>query len=72
MKVPLIEGDLVDKVLDASKQVPKSGMHNPLKNPERYLMWGNIFFNIAAEMRKPEVQDYLVKLVQRCMPKSHQ
>jgi 1-pyrroline-5-carboxylate dehydrogenase len=33
-------------------------------------MYGDIFFKIAAEMRKPEIQDYFTKLIQRVMPKS--
>jgi 1-pyrroline-5-carboxylate dehydrogenase len=33
-------------------------------------MYGDIFFRIAAEMRKPEIQDYFAKLTQRVMPKS--
>lgn len=33
-------------------------------------MWGDICFKMAAEMRKPEVEDYFAKLVQRVMPKS--
>lgn len=31
---------------------------------------GDIFFKIAAEMRKPEVESFFVKLLQRVMPKS--
>jgi 1-pyrroline-5-carboxylate dehydrogenase len=33
-------------------------------------MYGDIFFKIAAEMRKPEIQDYFTKLIQRVMPKN--
>lgn len=33
-------------------------------------MYGEIFFKIAAELKKPEIQDFFVKLVQRVMPKS--
>ena len=33
-------------------------------------MYGDIFFRIAEEMRKPEVLDFFVKLTQRVMPKS--
>ncbi len=33
-------------------------------------MYGDIFFKIAEGMRKPEIQDFFVKLVQRVMPKS--
>ena len=30
-------------------------LHNPLKNPERYLLYGAISARMAEEMRKPEV-----------------
>jgi 1-pyrroline-5-carboxylate dehydrogenase len=56
--------------IESQKNVPNFGLHNPIKNVHRYNMYGDIFFRIAAEMRKPEVQDYLVKLTQRVMPKS--
>lgn len=28
--------------VDSLKRVPKSGVHNPLKNVERYLMFGEV------------------------------
>lgn len=40
------------------------------KNPERYTMWGDLFFKIAAELRKPEVETFFTRLIQRVMPKS--
>jgi len=33
-------------------------------------MYGDVFFKIAEQMRKPEVENFFVKLVQRVMPKS--
>ena len=49
---------------------PKSGMHNPLKNPERYVHLGQVCARAAALMAQDEVQDYFTKLIQRAMPKS--
>lgn len=37
------------------RSVPKTGLHNPFKNPERYVMYGAISAKVAEEMRKPEV-----------------
>ena len=34
------------------------------------MQFGEIFLNIAAEMKKPEIEEYFVKLTQRVMPKS--
>jgi len=36
-------------------------MHNPLKNPDRYLYWGQVFLKIANELKKEE--DYFTKLI---------
>jgi 1-pyrroline-5-carboxylate dehydrogenase len=52
------------------KSVPKSGLHNPMKNPERYLMLGDVSFRAAEEMRKPDVLAHFAKLIQRTSPKS--
>jgi len=57
---------LVDQML----AVPKSGLHNPLKNPNRYLELGNMCQAVADEMTKPEVEQFFAKLIQRVVPKS--
>jgi 1-pyrroline-5-carboxylate dehydrogenase len=49
---------------------PKSGMHNPYRNPERYLMLGEVCAKAAALMQERPVNDFFVKLMQRVMPKS--
>lgn len=50
---------------------PRSGLHNPLKHPERYVLYGKVIQKVAAKMHDPEVLDFFVKLVQRVAPKSH-
>ena len=64
------EGKELDAFVESQRKVPLSGLHNPIKNVHRYNMYGDIFFRIASEMRKPEIQDFFVKLTQRVMPKS--
>lgn len=49
---------------------PKSGLHNPHKLPDRYVMLGRVCANAAALMATPEVADFFAKLLQRVMPKS--
>lgn len=51
-------------------RVPKSGLHNPLKNPERYQLYGAVTARAAEELRKPEVERFFSRLVQRTSPKS--
>ena len=49
---------------------PKSGLHNPIKNVERYVMLGNVCAKAAALLSNKEVEDFFVHLIQRVMPKS--
>lgn len=49
---------------------PRTGLHNPIKNPERYNMLGEVCAKAAAEMAKPEVAQFYTRLIQRLTPKS--
>eukprot|EP00768_Dysnectes_brevis_P004595 gnl/Dysnectes_brevis/331_a366_6752.p1 GENE.gnl/Dysnectes_brevis/331_a366_6752~~gnl/Dysnectes_brevis/331_a366_6752.p1 ORF type:complete len:538 (-),score=84.64 gnl/Dysnectes_brevis/331_a366_6752:67-1647(-) len=53
------------------KKCPKSGLHNPLKNVERYRMYGDVSHRLAAELFKPEVEDYFTKLIMLVCPKDY-
>ncbi len=44
--------------IDSLRRVPKTGLHNPLKNPERYLLYGAVSARMAEEMRKPEASSH--------------
>ncbi len=52
------------------KSCPKSGLHNPIKNPDRYLTLGEVCAKAAEILRRDEVEDYFIRLIQRVMPKS--
>ena len=52
------------------RSCPKSGMHNPLKNPQRYVALGQVCSKAAALLAEKEVSDYFTKLIMRVMPKS--
>jgi len=56
--------------VDGLRGCPKSGLHNPLKNPERYVYLGQVCARAAALLAEPEIRDYFTKLIQRVMPKS--
>lgn len=49
---------------------PKTGLHNPLRDVDRYRMLGDVSFKAAAALRDPAVFDFFAKLVQRTSPKS--
>ncbi|PSC71715.1 aldehyde dehydrogenase [Micractinium conductrix] len=61
----------IEPFVASMKSVLKSGTHNPFKNPERYVMWGDITAKAAAEMRRPEVEDHFARLIMRTSPKSY-
>jgi 1-pyrroline-5-carboxylate dehydrogenase len=50
--------------------VPRSGLHNPFKNPERYNMLGKVSAAAAREVHKPEVMAFFTALIQRVVGKS--
>lgn len=68
---PDIQADETQPFIESLRAVPKTGLHNPLKNPERYLMYGSVSARMAEEMRKPEVADFFARLVQRVAPKHY-
>ena len=69
--LPASQAEL-DAYVASQRKVPNFGLHNPIRNVNRYMKFGEIFMKIAEEMRKPEVEEYFVKLTQRVMPKSTQ
>ncbi len=46
-------------------------MHNPIKNVERYIMYGEVCRKAAEVMAEEEVMHYFTRLVQRSSPKSY-
>jgi len=51
--------------------VPKTGLHNPLRNVDRYLMLGRVSDRAAAALRERDVADFFARLIQRTSPKSY-
>lgn len=70
LRVPDTKGEEINEFIANAKKVTKSGLHNPIKNPERYQLYGNVCGKIAEEMKKPEIENFLCKITQRVMPKS--
>jgi 1-pyrroline-5-carboxylate dehydrogenase len=52
MSNSLTDKELEQKLIDSQRRTPRWGLHNPIKNVGRYVMYGDVFFKIAAEMRK--------------------
>jgi len=70
IKVPDTDFSEIGPYVERMKNCPRSGLHNPLKNPERYNVLGEVCAKAAQEMRKPEVQYFYARLIQRLTPKS--
>lgn len=71
VKVPDPQVSEISDFVKSLQAVPKSGIHNPLKRPERYNLYGDICSRAAIELRKPDVADFFAKLIQRFSPKSY-
>ena len=52
------------------RSCPKSGLHNPRKNVERYIELGRVCAKAAALLDDDDISAYFAKLIQRVMPKS--
>eukprot|EP00535_Pseudo-nitzschia_heimii_P000642 CAMPEP_0197178960 /NCGR_PEP_ID=MMETSP1423-20130617/4068_1 /TAXON_ID=476441 /ORGANISM="Pseudo-nitzschia heimii, Strain UNC1101" /LENGTH=575 /DNA_ID=CAMNT_0042628787 /DNA_START=20 /DNA_END=1747 /DNA_ORIENTATION=+ len=56
---------------ESLRKVPKSGLHNPLKNPERYVQYGEISRKAGAALSDPEIAEFFTQCIMKCVPKSH-
>lgn len=71
MLVPNTAEDEIGPYVERMKTCPRSGLHNPIKNVERYNMLGEVMVKGAHELGKPEVAEFFAKLIQRLVPKSY-
>eukprot|EP00745_Piridium_sociabile_P042434 TRINITY_DN85563_c0_g1_i1.p1 TRINITY_DN85563_c0_g1~~TRINITY_DN85563_c0_g1_i1.p1 ORF type:complete len:554 (-),score=51.21 TRINITY_DN85563_c0_g1_i1:188-1849(-) len=71
IRSPSATGSELLPFIESLRKIPKSGRHNPFKNVERYLMYGQVLRKAAEELHKPEVIDFFAKCIQRVMPKSY-
>lgn len=63
--------DELGPFFDSVKRVTKSGLHNPLKNVDRYLMYGEISRKAGNALCDPEIQEFFTQAIMACVPKSH-
>ena len=60
----------IQPFIENLRNTPKSGLHNPLKNPARYRVFGRICARAAALLAEPEIEHFMTSLLQRVMPKT--
>lgn len=70
MTVPDTDTNEVEPFVKSLSLCPKSGLHNPIKNPERYKLLGDVSAKAASILRQSDVLDYFSKLIERVAPKS--
>jgi len=70
LNVPDTKEKELELFVRSAKLCPKSGLHNPFKNVQRYLLYGDVSARAAARLREPVVENFFTKLIQRVAPKS--
>ena len=71
--MPIISSDSdLMKFAKYMKPCPKTGLHNPLKNVERYLFYVNVCRKATELMHHSDVEYFFTRLIQRFMPKSYE
>ncbi|PON34682.1 Succinylglutamate-semialdehyde dehydrogenase [Parasponia andersonii] len=72
IKVAEIDEKGIQPFVESLSRCPKHGLHNPFKDPERYLLFGDISAKAAHMLSLPKVSDFFTRLIQRVSPKSYQ
>lgn len=70
--MPDTQEDELGTFIESLARCPKHGLHNPLKNVERYGMYGDICRNAAQFLRGKGGRDYFTKLINLVMPKGYE
>uniref|UniRef100_A0A6B2L1I1 Aldehyde dehydrogenase domain-containing protein n=1 Tax=Arcella intermedia TaxID=1963864 RepID=A0A6B2L1I1_9EUKA len=71
IRAPETSLEELDPFVKSLEKVPRSGLHNPFKNPERYVQYGEITRKAAQLLGTPEITEYFIKAIQRVCPKSY-
>eukprot|EP00466_Bigelowiella_natans_P014214 jgi/Bigna1/58382/fgenesh1_pm.82_\ len=70
LEIPDVQVDEIPDFVAGLTSTPKSGLHNPLRNVERYVMLGEVCERAAQLLGQPEIEEYFTKLIQRVVGKS--
>ncbi|GAQ87509.1 delta-1-pyrroline-5-carboxylate dehydrogenase 1 protein [Klebsormidium nitens] len=70
LTIPNTQRDECAPFIASLKSVPKSGLHNPFKHPDRYVAYGAISARVAAMLREDATAHFFARLIQRVSPKS--
>lgn len=70
MHIPETSTNEIKEFITSLNNCSKSGLHNPLKNPQRYTELGSISARVAAKLNEKETSEFFIRLIQRVAPKS--
>ena len=71
IKMPSTSKAELTPFIERMKSIPGTGLHNPLRNVERYIKYGEISFKLGAALDNPEVEEHFARCIQRVAPKSY-
>ena len=63
LKIPDTQIDEIEPFVESLAAVPKSGLHNPFKNKERYLMLSEVNRRTVECMHDPAVFQFFVDCI---------
>ncbi|CAB9515614.1 Delta-1-pyrroline-5-carboxylate dehydrogenase 12A1, mitochondrial [Seminavis robusta] len=69
--IPDTQADEVGPFLESLRACSKTGLHNPLKNPERYVQYGEISRRAGDALMQPDIAEFFTQSIIKCVPKSH-
>lgn len=69
--IPDTQIDEIQPFVDSLRKVPKTGLHNPLKNPHRYVEYGEITRRAGDALGQPDVSEHFAQLIMAAIPKTH-
>lgn len=71
LHLPNTEKSELSPFIESMTSCPRYGLHNPLHNVDRYLLYGEVSNRAATELLNPETEAFFAKLIQRVAPKSY-
>ena len=70
IQVNEVKEDSLYRYVNCLNQCKKTGLHNPLKHPDRYLLYGNVSMRVAEALQDPQIETFFTDLIMRVAPKS--
>jgi 1-pyrroline-5-carboxylate dehydrogenase len=70
LKTPNLTSSEMSPIIKEMKAVPCSGLHNPMKNIDRYLKYGDVCRKVSEALHDETVFDHFVQCINTVFPKS--